>query len=91
MASIDLLERLSMIRLDEEEKEALSRDVKRILEFFSQLDRAELEGVEPLFHVMERGALVREDVPEPQDLRAWVMASAARTSQGHVVGPRTIG
>lgn len=91
MVNIDLLERLSMLRLGEEEREALSRDVDRILEFFSQLDRAGLEDVEPLFHVMERGALAREDVPEPGDLRAWIVGSAARTSQGYVVGPRTIG
>ena len=87
---IKRLERLAMLRLSEGEEASIARDVERILEFFRQLDEIELEGVEPLFHVVERGARVRGDEVAPGIDRSWLEASSARFRDGYVVGPRTI-
>ncbi|HWQ17986.1 MAG TPA: Asp-tRNA(Asn)/Glu-tRNA(Gln) amidotransferase subunit GatC [Sulfolobales archaeon] len=87
---IKRLERLALLKLSDDEEKALSKDIEKIVGFFKQLDRIVLEGVEPLFHVMEKEAGVREDSVERGIERAWVERSAAKTIDGYVVGPRTI-
>ncbi|MDT7889747.1 MAG: Asp-tRNA(Asn)/Glu-tRNA(Gln) amidotransferase subunit GatC [Desulfurococcales archaeon] len=91
-ASLDIkrLERLALIRLGEDEEAQLAGDIEKILDFFRQLDRIDLSGVEPLFHVIEKGARTRDDATMSGIKREWLENSAARSRDGYVVGPRTI-
>ncbi|MEM4971951.1 MAG: Asp-tRNA(Asn)/Glu-tRNA(Gln) amidotransferase subunit GatC [Sulfolobales archaeon] len=88
--TIERLERLAMLRLSRDEKDALARDIAKILDFFKQLDEVELENIDPLFHVVEKGSTVREDIVRPGINRDWVEESAYRVVDGYVIGPRTI-
>ncbi len=88
--TIERLKRLAMLRLSEYEMNALAKDIAKILDFFRQLNEVELENIEPLFHVIEKGATVREDVTRPGISREWVEGSAYRVVDGYVIGPRTI-
>ena len=88
--TIERLERLAMLRLSGDERNALAKDIAKILDFFRQPDEVELENIEPLFHVIEKGATVREDVTRPGISREWVDRSAYRVVDGYVIGPRTI-
>jgi aspartyl-tRNA(Asn)/glutamyl-tRNA(Gln) amidotransferase subunit C len=87
---MERLERLAMLRLGEDEREAIYRDTERILAFFKQLDELDLGGVEPLFHVTEKEAGVGDDIEVRSMDRVWLEASAYRVQDGFVVGPRTI-
>lgn len=87
---MERLERLALLRLGEGEREAIYRDIERILEFFKQLDELDLGGIEPLFHVAEKEARVGDDIEARSMDRGWLEASAYRVQDGFVVGPRTI-
>ncbi|MEM2740442.1 MAG: Asp-tRNA(Asn)/Glu-tRNA(Gln) amidotransferase subunit GatC [Candidatus Bathyarchaeia archaeon] len=56
---------LVKLRLSAEEEKLFSSQLSRILEFFDQLDRASLEGVEPTFHPLEVYNVFREDAVSP--------------------------
>jgi len=61
-ALIDKLARLSKLEFDEKSKEAIKKDLSRMLEFVDQLNGLDTEGVEPLIHVNEETNKYREDV-----------------------------
>jgi len=58
---IDKLARLSKLEFDDESKEAIKKDLSRMLEFVDQLNELDTEGVEPLIHVNEETNKYRED------------------------------
>ena len=44
--------KLARVRLDEEELEKFFEQFSRILEFFDELDKIDVSGVEPMYHVI---------------------------------------
>ena len=57
--------RLARLRLSEEEVDRMAGEMSTILEHVEQMDRLDLEGVEPTTHVVELQNVLREDVPRP--------------------------
>jgi len=61
--SIKKLTELSRIDCSEEEREALLKDLKKILAYVDQLQELETDGVEPCNHLLEDVAnVMRDDV-----------------------------
>ncbi len=85
---LERLEFLSRVKLSEKEREILSRDLPRILEFFKELDKAPLKDVEPLFHVMELSNVAREDECKPSLPQDAVLALTPSHERGFVKAPR---
>lgn len=56
---------LVKLKLSQEEEKLFSDQLSRILEFFDQLDKAPVEGVEPIFHPLEIYNVFREDIVSP--------------------------
>ncbi len=56
---------LVRLRLSPEEEKLFSIQLSRIIEFFDQLDKAPLDGVEPTFHPLEVYNVFREDTVSP--------------------------
>lgn len=52
---------LARLRLSEEQARLYSAEFPRILELIREMDAAEVEGVEPLYHPLERRAPLRTD------------------------------
>jgi aspartyl-tRNA(Asn)/glutamyl-tRNA(Gln) amidotransferase subunit C len=57
--------KLARLKFSEEEIERLQPELSKILEHVEQMDRLDLEGVEPTSHVVELQNVLREDVPRP--------------------------
>lgn len=57
--------RLARLKFSGEEVERLAPELSKILEHVEQMDRLDLEGVEPTSHVVELQNVLREDVPRP--------------------------
>jgi aspartyl-tRNA(Asn)/glutamyl-tRNA(Gln) amidotransferase subunit C len=57
--------KLARLKFSDEEIERLQPELSKILEHVEQMDRLELEGVEPTSHVVELQNVLREDVPRP--------------------------
>ncbi|AEX84535.1 hypothetical protein XO10_00385 [Marinitoga sp. 1135] len=50
---ITKLEKLSMIKLSEEEKEIIKKDLEEILNYMNQIDEVITENIEPMFSPVE--------------------------------------
>jgi aspartyl-tRNA(Asn)/glutamyl-tRNA(Gln) amidotransferase subunit C len=55
--------KLARLKFSEEEIERLAPELTKIVEYVEQMDRLDLEGVEPTSHVVELQNVLREDVP----------------------------
>jgi aspartyl-tRNA(Asn)/glutamyl-tRNA(Gln) amidotransferase subunit C len=55
--------KLARLKFSDEEIERLAPELSKILEHVEQMDRLDLEGVEPTSHVVELQNVLREDVP----------------------------
>ncbi|HAA85484.1 MAG TPA: Asp-tRNA(Asn)/Glu-tRNA(Gln) amidotransferase GatCAB subunit C [Kosmotogaceae bacterium] len=58
------LERLAMISLAEDEREKLTADIRRILDFMQSLDEVDVEGIEEMVSPVSRPMETREEIPE---------------------------
>jgi aspartyl-tRNA(Asn)/glutamyl-tRNA(Gln) amidotransferase subunit C len=73
--------RLARLRLSDEEVERMTGELSQILEHVEQMDRLDLEGVEPTSHVVELQNVLREDVPRPSLPRELALGQAPDASQ----------
>lgn len=56
---------LVKLKLSLEEEKLFSAQLSRILEFFDQLDKARVDGVEPTFHPLDVYNVFRRDIVSP--------------------------
>ena len=65
-ATIDIekLEKLAAIELTEEERVRFQKELQTILDYFSQIDEVDTEGVEVTYHEHLGFQRMREDEPE---------------------------
>jgi aspartyl-tRNA(Asn)/glutamyl-tRNA(Gln) amidotransferase subunit C len=57
--------KLARLSFSDEEIDRLAPELSKIVDYVEQMDRLELEGVEPTSHVVELQNVLREDVPRP--------------------------
>jgi aspartyl-tRNA(Asn)/glutamyl-tRNA(Gln) amidotransferase subunit C len=57
--------RLARLRLSDEEVEAMTGELSKVLDHIEKISELDLEGVEPTSHVVELENVLREDVPRP--------------------------
>ncbi|MEZ0290853.1 MAG: Asp-tRNA(Asn)/Glu-tRNA(Gln) amidotransferase subunit GatC [Sulfolobales archaeon] len=91
---IDLVKRsirLAMLEVDDRELETLMKEIKSLMNLVKKLDEIELEEVEPLFFVWERGGSLREDrvVDFGEEIFKWLEKSS-RVENRFVKTPRTV-
>jgi aspartyl-tRNA(Asn)/glutamyl-tRNA(Gln) amidotransferase subunit C len=60
---VERIAELARLRFSAEELESFAEQFQRIVEFVQVLQQLELEGVEPLTHVVEVENALREDEP----------------------------
>ncbi|MEM1594301.1 MAG: Asp-tRNA(Asn)/Glu-tRNA(Gln) amidotransferase subunit GatC, partial [Ignisphaera sp.] len=59
---LEYLERLTLIKFNEEEKKRVYEEIKKVIELFNEVMKVEgLDNVEPLYHVVEIELPLRED------------------------------
>ncbi|BES81482.1 Asp-tRNA(Asn)/Glu-tRNA(Gln) amidotransferase subunit GatC [Pyrodictium abyssi] len=81
---------LSRISLDEEEAEELKRRTMKARKLIDVLLEARLEGVEPLYHPIDKEGLLRADEPSKSLDSEAALLNAAKTEKGFIVAPRTV-
>ena len=54
---------LTRIDLTDKEAKEISKQLSRILEYFSKIDEVDTSGVEPLYHPLEIQKVARSDEP----------------------------
>lgn len=58
---VEKVAHLARLKFDDSEKEAIKKDLQRMIEFADKLNELNLDGVEPLLHMSEEVNVLRED------------------------------
>ncbi len=85
------LEKLAMLKIDEEQREPIKEQLSDILGFVEKLGDLDTEGVEALFALQENPAPLREDQPQKSDVIDAVLKEAPQTRDGCFVVPKIVG
>lgn len=88
---INHLAELSNFSLKENEIEALGGDLDKIIEYISQLDELDTEGVEPTYQVFEMENVWRDDEIKPQEAdREALLALAPESYDNQIKVPKVL-
>ncbi|NCN41941.1 Asp-tRNA(Asn)/Glu-tRNA(Gln) amidotransferase subunit GatC [bacterium] len=77
---IDILSKLAMLELQDDEKASLENSLNEILKFFEKLQTVDTNSVEPLFNINEESSIIRKDEVERIVTRDEVLRSAPQRS-----------
>ncbi|WP_461829276.1 Asp-tRNA(Asn)/Glu-tRNA(Gln) amidotransferase subunit GatC [Aquifex sp.] len=80
---------LAKLELKEEEIELFQKQMADILDFVSQLEELDTEGVEPYIQEFTETPM-REDVPKPSLPREKALMNAPEQEDGFFVVPRVV-
>lgn len=61
---IEHISKLAHLEFDEEELKAITPQFSKILDYIDELSKIDLEGVEPMTHVLDSTNVMRDDVEE---------------------------
>lgn len=82
--------RLARLRLAEDEKAALAAEMSRILAYVEQLQALDTAEVPPMAHVLELGAVTREDVVRQRISREAALGCAPAADEAYFRVPKVI-
>lgn len=83
--TISHLAELSSFALTDDERNRLVSDIKGIVNYISQLDELDTNGVEPTYQVFEMTNIWREDETTPQDADHEALLGLAREVKDHQI------
>ena len=81
---------LARLRLTEDEQACFQAQLGQVLDHVRQLNRLDVDGVEPTAHAFPVQNVFRPDVVQPGLDHDQVMANAPAERQGQFIGPRII-
>ncbi len=81
---------IARIDLGKEEVERFSQDLEDVLEAFSVLDEADVEGMDPSFRPINTRNVLRKDEPGDCLSQEEVFKSVKNKKDGFFKGPRTV-
>ncbi|TNE28165.1 MAG: Asp-tRNA(Asn)/Glu-tRNA(Gln) amidotransferase subunit GatC [Bacteroidetes bacterium] len=73
---INKLAHLSRLELDDKAVDKMQEDLNKILGFVAQIERMELDGVEPLVYMTEETNILREDTVVQEITHAEALKNA---------------
>lgn len=87
---IDELARLSKLKFDESEKQALFEQLKKILAYFEQINELDLARVPPMASLVEQETALRKDESEPWLSQEKALQNAPGRHNGYFSVPKVI-
>ena len=72
---VDYISQLSRLSLPEAEKEAMTAQLERIVDYMDVLNQLDTADIEPMSHVFPVKNVLREDVVEPSFDRSALLAN----------------
>lgn len=83
--NIKHLAELSDFALSDAQAEKLSADLKNIINYISELDSLDTEGVEPTYQVFEMENVWRDDEISPQDATREELLALTKEEKDHQI------
>lgn len=87
---VEYLSKLIRIELKEEEKEILVKEIGKIIDYVSQLNKVNTENIEPTYHVIPIKNVFREDIPETSFSKEEILKNAPDKDKNFFKVPRII-
>ncbi len=87
---IDHLARLAALRLSDDERRHVRRDLQRIMAMVDRMRSVDTDGVPPLAHPLDAGQRLRPDTPTETVDRAHQQAGAPAVRDGLYIVPRVV-
>ncbi|MFT4565605.1 MAG: aspartyl-tRNA(Asn)/glutamyl-tRNA(Gln) amidotransferase subunit C [Saprospiraceae bacterium] len=85
---ISKLEKLSRLKLNNEEREQIVSDLDSIVEMFDTLQEVDTEGIEPLRHMSEVVNVLRNDKVANELSNEEGLYNAPKTHEGFIAVPK---
>lgn len=89
-ALVDKLANLSKLEFDAEGKEAIRKDLTRILNFMEKLNELDTEGVEPLIYINEDVNVFREDIVNYPITKQEALSNAPLKNEDYIKVPKFV-
>jgi len=89
-ALIDNLSRLARLEFNEEEKEAIKKDLRKMIGFVEKLGELDTTGVDPLLHMSPAINVLREDRLQGSVSQAEALSAAPSTDGTYFKVPKVI-
>ena len=89
-ALIDKLARLSRLSFNAEEKQAIKKDLEKMIDFVARLQQVDCSHTAPLTHMSVANNVTRPDIATGAINQQDALKNAANTSQGFFKVPRVI-
>lgn len=87
---VDYISELSRLSLPEDEKEAMTAQMEKIVGCMDVLGRLDTAGVEPMSHVFPVKNVTRADEAEPSFDHSALLANAPAKDEEAFLVPRTV-
>ena len=87
---VDYISQLSRLSLPEEEKEAMTAQLERIVDYMDVLNQLDTSDIEPMSHVFPMKNVLREDVVEPSFDRSALLANAPAPDEEAFLTPKSV-
>ena len=87
---VDYISQLSRLSLLEDEKQAMTAHLERIVDYMDTLNRLDTADIEPMSHVFPVKNVLREDVAEPSMDRAALLANAPARDDETFLTPKSV-
>lgn len=89
--TIEKLEILAQLELTDEERQQAVGNLNQITDYFSQISRAQTNGVEPVSHMHMACAPLRQDEPMPPDnaYQSGMTNNAPALQDNMIIVPRS--
>ena len=87
---VDYISQLSRLSLLEDEKQAMTAHLERIVDYMDTLNRLDTADIEPMSHVFPVKNVLREDVAEHSMDRAALLANAPAPDDETFLTPKSV-
>ena len=87
---IDNLSNLARLEFNTAEKEAIKKDLQKMIHFVEKLGELDTTGVEPLLHMSPEINVFREDIPQGSISREQALSTAPATDGRYFEVPKVI-
>lgn len=88
--TVEKVANLARLELAEDEKEAMIKDMNKILDFMAKLNELDTTGVEPLVYMTNEINVLREDVVKQQITTAEALQNAPKHTDDYILVAKVI-
>ncbi len=88
--TVTKIARLARIKVTEDEKDVLSRELSSIMKMIEELGKVNTDGVEPLTSVVQMQLYEREDKVTDGGMQEKILTNAPEQTAGFFVVPKVV-